>query len=323
MLVTGFMGSPRKNGNTAFLLKRFLEEIQSLGGETRQIHVPDLKIRPCTGCSMCEKKGHCHFDDDMQTTVFPLLRNSQIVVMASPIYFYTVPTEMKAMIDRTQTLWSRKFKLGLKDPEETKRQGFLLSVGATRGKDLFDSINLTMKYFFRGISTDFMGGLTYSRIEDPHEMKKHPTVEADIHHAAENIMSGFTQKPSWLFLCSDNSLASQMAAAFAQNMAGKTVHVYSAGFHPAQDIHPLLVPAMEEKGIDLAFRKPCGIESVSQVIRPERVIVIGEHGTRSLPFPSTDILNWDMNIPQPSSMEEIKKMRDRIEGNVNSLLLSK
>lgn len=323
MLVTGFMGSPRKNGNTAFLLKRFLEEIQSLGGETRQIHVPDLKIRPCTGCSMCEKKGHCHFNDDMQTTVFPLLRNSQIVVMASPIYFYTVPAEMKAMIDRTQTLWSRKFKLGLKDPEETKRQGFLLSVGATRGKDLFESINLTMKYFFRGISTDFKGGLTYSRIEDPHEMKKHPTVEADIRHSAENIMSSFTQKPAWIVLCSDNSLTSQMAAAFAQKMAGESVHVYSAGFHPAQDIHPLLVPAMEEKGIDLAYRKPCGIESVSQVIRPERVIVIGKHGTRSLPFPGADILNWDMDIPKPSSIEDIKKLRDLIEYKVNSLLLSK
>ncbi|MFA6013386.1 MAG: hypothetical protein WC799_25570, partial [Desulfobacteraceae bacterium] len=154
-------------------------------------------------------------------------------------------------------------------------------------------------------------------------MKKHPTVEADIRHAAENIMSGFTQKPSWLFLCNDNSLTSQMAAAFAQKIAGETVHVYSGGFHPAKDIHPLLVPAMEEKGIDLAFRKPCGIESVSQVIRPERVIVIGEKVTRSLPFPCADILNWDMDIPQPSSMEEIKKVRDWIEDKVNSLLLSK
>jgi arsenate reductase len=151
---------------------------------------------------------------------------------------------------------------------------------------------------------------------------KHPTVEADIRHAAEYIMTRFTQKPAWLFLCHDNSLTSQMAAAFAQRMAGDTIDMYSAGFNPAQDIHPLLVPAMEEKGIDLAYRKPCDIESASRMIRPERVIVIGET-PQPLPFPCDDIMNWDMGIPRPSTMEEIKKMRDRIEDKVNSLLSTK
>jgi multimeric flavodoxin WrbA len=319
MLVTGFMGSPRRKGNTSFLLNSFLEETKRLGADTHVVHVPDLTIRPCTGCSLCEKKGFCHFDDDMTNTVFPLLRNSDAVIIASPIYFYNVPAEMKAMIDRTQTLWSRKFKLGLKDPDEHKRKGFLLSVGATRGKDLFDSINLTMKYFFRGISTDFAGSLTYSRIEDPGEMKKHPTVEEDIRHAAENLVAGFTQKRSWVFLCRDNSLTSQMAQAFAQNLAGESLHVYSAGINPAADLNPLLVPFMAENKMDLAFRKPSGMESLQRTVRPERVILIGDHETAPPPFENAVVDLWDIPVSIDPSMDELKKVGDLIKNKVNSL----
>jgi multimeric flavodoxin WrbA len=319
MLITGFMGSPRKKGNTAFMLDRFLDEARALGAETRKIHVPDLKMKACTGCSLCEKKGYCRFSDDMQEIVYPLLRNSHIIVMASPIYFYTVPAEMKTMIDRGQTLWSRKFKLGLKDPYESKRKGFLLSVGATRGADLFDSINLTMKYYFKGISVDFSGGLTYSRIEAIGEMKKHPSAEKDIRDAVRKLMTGFIEKPSWLFVCADNSLTSQMAAAFAQAKAGESINAFSAGIVPARDIHPLLVPAMEEKGLDLMYRKPSGLLPLTGVIKPRKVVVIGNENIPPDVFPEAEILSWDIPLSSQPDREEIVKIRDIIDHKITDL----
>ncbi len=320
MLVTGFMGSPRKHGNTAYLLDRFLEEAARLGAETRKIHVPDLKVTPCTGCSVCEKKGRCVFKDDMQTTVFPLLRNSGLVVMASPIYFYTVPAEFKAMIDRTQTLWSRKFKLGLKDPEEGRRKGFLLSVGATRGKDLFDSINLTMKYFFRGISTDFKGGLTYARIEDPGDMKKHPDVDEHIRLAAQKLLSGMDDKRSCLFLCRDNSYASLMASAFARIHAGDNGAFYSAGFVPSETANPFLVPVMEEKSLDLAYVKPAGVQSLIPFIRPDHVVIMGPTDYPVPDLANVDVTFWDMDLPESPTMDDMRRIRDDIEERVLILM---
>ena len=320
MLVTGFMGSPRKGGNTSFLLKSFLAEAERFGAETRYIHVPDLTIHPCTGCSLCEKKGHCHFDDDMQKTVFPLLKNSQVIIIASPIYFYNVPAELKALIDRSQTLWARKFKLGLTDPSEKSRKGFLLSVGATRGKDLFDSINLTMKYFFKGISTDYSGQLTYPLIEDLGEIKKHPTVKTDISHAAENLLPFFTKKKTLAFICRSNSLTSQMAAAFAQHMAKGEIHVYSAGTLPGQDIHPLLVPAMAEKGLDLAYRKPMGIPSLFKGTRPDHVVIMGDPDDTALFVPGASLSFWEIPDPQAPSPETVARLRDQIEQRVSGLI---
>lgn len=320
MLVTGFMGSPRKKGNTSFLLQRFLSELENLGAETRSVHVPDLTIRPCIGCGLCERKGFCHFDDDMRSTVLPLIRNSQVLVMASPIYFYTVPAEMKALIDRTQTLWSRKFKLGLVDPDEQSRKGFLLSVGATRGNDLFDSIHLTMKYFFRGISTDYAGSLTYWQIEEPGDMKKHPTVEEDIRSAAEDLMAGFLEKPSWLFLSHSDDLAGPMARALCQTLGQGRVQAHSAGLQPARETHPLLVPYMAEQGLDLDYRIPGSIESAVRTIRPEKVIVIGCLASPAA-FPESDILHWDIPCPDDPSSQDMKAMETLIRNKLNTLFL--
>lgn len=320
MRVTGFMGSPRKHGNTAYLLDRFLEEAERFGAETQKIHVPDLKVTPCTGCSVCEKKGRCVFKDDMQDRVFPLLRNSDIVVMASPIYFYTVPAEFKAVIDRTQTLWSRKFKLGLKDPDEGRRKGFLLSVGATRGKDLFDGINLTMKYFFRGISTDFAGGLKYSRVEDPGDMKNHPGVDGDIRETVQKLFSEAAAKPSWLFLCRDNSYASQMASAFARIHDRENRGIYSAGRDAAVAIHPYLVPVMEEKALDLAYVNPSGIQSWLPRLRPEQIVVLGQVDLKGVDVSGCKLTIWDMDLPMAPSMEDMRLIRDDIEQRVLNLI---
>ncbi len=322
MIVTGFMGSPRKAGNTAFLLNSFLKEAEIAGAETRQIHVPDLNIHPCTGCGICEKKGVCHFDDDMQQLVFPLLRKSDLVVIAAPIYFYNAPAELKALIDRSQALWARKFKLRLNDPCESSRKGFLLSVGATRGKDLFEGIHLTMKYFFRGISANFSGQLTYNRTEDPGEIKKHPTVESDIRKTVQTLIPlSEKTKPSLIFVCRSNSLTSQMAAAFAQKLAGDRLRILSAGTRPAETVHPDLVVLMAEKGIDVAFRKPQGIASaMSLCSSPSHVVILGQGEDTAIHVHGAKTITWNMVDPLCDSSQGSPLLRDQIEGKVKDLL---
>ncbi|MBU1169537.1 MAG: NAD(P)H-dependent oxidoreductase [Proteobacteria bacterium] len=321
MIVSGFMGSPRKNGNTAFLLKKFLKEAEALGAETRMLHVPDLTIHPCTGCALCEKKGYCHFNDDMQKEVFPLMRMSDVVVIASPIYFYNVPSELKALIDRSQTLWSRKYKLRLTDPGQSSRKGFLLSVGATRGKDLFDSIHLTMKYFFRGIAADFAGELTYNRIEEPGEMKRHATLNSDVHTAAEQLLTPLKQRtPTLVFVCRDNSLTSQMAAAFAQHYAGDRIHALSAGIHPGHDIHPELVKTMEKKNLDVAYRRPRSLASLTVGTRPDRVILLGDGEDTAIHIPGARVSSWTIPGGHNPDTDSMASLCDVIEDKVKDLI---
>ena len=107
---------------------------------------------------------------DVKDEIYPLLREAELVVVATPIFFYNMTAQLKAVIDRCQTFWARKYKLKLKDPGANMRRGFLLAVGATKGKNLFEGLNLTTQYFFDAIWAKFEDSLTYRGIEGPKDL---------------------------------------------------------------------------------------------------------------------------------------------------------
>ena len=152
--------------------------------------------------------------------IYPLLWQADTVVMATPVFFYGPPAQMKALIDRCQTLWSRRYVYHLTDPGRRWRQGFLLSLGATRGKKLFDGVALTAKYFFDAIGAGFVGSLTYRQIEEPGDIVKHPTALTEVRERAGVLMQPLLKRKKILFLCRENACRSQMASAFARYHAG-------------------------------------------------------------------------------------------------------
>ena len=81
MLVLGFQGSPRRKGNTSFLLSTFMQAVESLGAQTRIIEVTKKNIIPCKEYVVCEKKGFCPIDDDIKTEIYPLIRQAEVVVL--------------------------------------------------------------------------------------------------------------------------------------------------------------------------------------------------------------------------------------------------
>jgi len=95
MLALGLMGSPRKKGNTDFLLSSFMNEVEKAGVRTHIIEIAKRNIMPCMEYSVCEKKGTCPIDDDMND-IYPLLREADIIVLATPIFFYNAPAQKKA-----------------------------------------------------------------------------------------------------------------------------------------------------------------------------------------------------------------------------------
>ena len=136
MLVLGLQGSPRKKGNTNYLISTFMDAAEKSGARTIAIDVTQKDIIPCKEYTVCEKKGFCPIDDYVKEEIYPLLRQADVVVVASPIFFYNMSAQLKAVVDRCQMFWARKYRLKLRDPGAGMRRGFLLSAGATRGKNL-------------------------------------------------------------------------------------------------------------------------------------------------------------------------------------------
>lgn len=320
MKVLGFQGSPRKKGNTNYLLSAFMDEAEILGAQPHIIEVAQKHIVPCIGCGFCEKKGYCITkDDDMTNEIYPLLREAEVVVLATPIYFYNVPAQLKAPIDRSQTLWSRKYKLNLIDPARHYRRGVLLAQGATKGKNLFEGVDLTAKYFFDAVGAGYNGSLTYRHIENIGDMEKHPTVHKDVIASVKQLLSPLLGRKKILFACRENACRSQMAAAFAQFFAGDKIEAISAGSEPAEKINSDMVKVMAEKGIDMVFRKTRFLDKAVSELQPHMIITMG--CGEACPFiPGMERLDWDLPDPAGKSMDVMRNVCDEIEKKVKALI---
>jgi multimeric flavodoxin WrbA len=132
MRVLGIHGSPRKGGNSDLLLQRALEGAESAGAEVASLRAADLDMGGCLECGGCDETGECVVDDDMQK-VYPRLDRADAIILATPVFFYAPPAQLKAIIDRAQAPWNRRRLSGKKKHESGT--GYLIAVGATKGKN--------------------------------------------------------------------------------------------------------------------------------------------------------------------------------------------
>lgn len=94
-------GSPRKHGNSDRLADQFIRGALAAGNEVEKIYISDKRINGCLGCGACQKNGgKCIQRDDMQELYQKILA-ADVVVLASPVYFYSWTSQIKAVIDRT------------------------------------------------------------------------------------------------------------------------------------------------------------------------------------------------------------------------------
>ena len=315
MFLLGLQGSPRLKGNTTTLLNAFAEEASRLGVHTHIINVTEKNIEPCKEYIVCEKKGICPIKDDMEWELYPLIRKADIVVAATPIFFYNCTSQLKSVIDRCQTFWARKYKLKLKDPGSVTRRGYLLSVGATKGKNLFEGLNLTASYFFDAIDASFEGSITYRGIEHRKDMEKHPTMREDVRQAVQKLMQPLLKRKRILFLCHDNACYSQIAYAYAQSLFGNRYEVSCAGVQPLESTHPSLEPVMKEEGIDMAFRIPQPFDSVKVLEMPDWVITLGEKEI-AIDLPHVEPVHWELPGYLDKPIDFIRNLRDDIKQRV-------
>ncbi len=180
------MGSPRRGGNTDLLLDAFLQGVGEGGGEFIKIMIGDLSISPCQGCLACEETGECIIKDDMRPIYAKLLAADKIVI-AAPNYFYGLPAQCKALIDRCQALWARKHILNSApvalSPGQPTKEAFALLLGATGGKELFAGQLKTIRYFLEPMDASLTGSLLFRKIEKKEDILRHPTALDEAYRA--------------------------------------------------------------------------------------------------------------------------------------------
>lgn len=148
--------SPRKGGNTQLLAESFERGAKEAGNEVEIVTLRDKTVAFCRGCFACQKLGKCVIKDDANE-ITDKICNADVVVWATPIYYYSMSGQMKTMIDRANSLYSRVFKF---------RAVYLLSVaadddpktdeGAAKGVqgwvDCFDGVTFSDKLFVGGVN---------------------------------------------------------------------------------------------------------------------------------------------------------------------------
>ena len=174
--IVAIYGSPRRKGNTATLMKKAVEGARDSGADVEEIVLRDLKISPCLEIYGCLQAGECAIKDDFQAVRDKIL-SAQGLILASPVFFYTVSAHTKMLMDRFQSLWVKKYWIDKKTPDEQQtnnRKGLFISVGATKGKKLFDGMLLSIRYFFDVLDMELWKALLYRQLDFQDDVLKHP-----------------------------------------------------------------------------------------------------------------------------------------------------
>ncbi len=178
--VLAISSSPRKDGNSDLLAKEAMRGAREAGTDVEYVRVIDLNISPCRSCGYCEKKGVCSIKDDFPPLMEKMLA-ADLLIFATPIYFMSVGAWGKMVIDRCQTLWARKYVLETPNRSSDGKvwAGMCIAVGGSRSLKMFDSIRLTMKYFYDVLEIDETEEIFYNQLDRKGAVKEHPSALED------------------------------------------------------------------------------------------------------------------------------------------------
>ncbi|MGD9097820.1 MAG: flavodoxin family protein, partial [Desulfobacterales bacterium] len=105
--IVAIYGSPRRAGNTATLLRQAVAGARDQGAAVEEIYLRDLKMSPCLEIYGCKRDGECAIKDDFQG-VRDIILAADGIILASPIFFYSVSAQVKILMDRFQSQWVKK-----------------------------------------------------------------------------------------------------------------------------------------------------------------------------------------------------------------------
>ncbi len=187
MKVLGINGSPRIGGNTDILLDKALEGAREKGAKTEKVILNELKFSSCQECENLKDDGSCIVKDDMQK-LYKKIKDADILILASPIFFGSLSAQTKMMIDRFQCLWRAKYILK-KDTGFKSIKGAFISVEGSNRKDFFDNAKSIVRNLFATINIDYKEELFCPNIDVKASISKHPDCLKKASELGERLVS--------------------------------------------------------------------------------------------------------------------------------------
>lgn len=175
-LVLGIAGSPRRNGNSDRLLAAALEGAREAGARTETLVAATSGVNPCLGCNACSRDGVC-IQRDGGDALYAAIDAADAIVVASPVYFATVPGVLKVLYDRMQPYWARTHVLH--QPRPPRRPGGILLVRAGGDPYGFDAAEATTRSVLAVLGIDVLGEVRILGVDTPSDLvATHPEEHA-------------------------------------------------------------------------------------------------------------------------------------------------
>jgi len=179
------MASPRKNSNSSILARQVGAGAEAGGASVECVSLHNLDIRPCTGCDACRNGPYCVIEDDMQA-LYPKLRACDALVLASPVYWFSVAAQMKTFVDRWYAFGGDQAYAAL----DGKRVGIVLTYGDA---DPFVSgaVNAlrTLQDSFRYVGATIVGAV-YGSASVPGEIRNNRALMEKATELGKQLASG-------------------------------------------------------------------------------------------------------------------------------------
>lgn len=189
MKVIGFTASPRKEGNTAWVINKILEGSKEQGAETQSWYSSDLDIKPCQSCYGCKKGDRgCIINDDMQK-LYGAIEHADALVLGSPVYMGQMSAQAKIFIDRLFARFSPRFSPHFKEENAAKKKLILVFTQGNPDSGMFQVYFDYTKKMFQLLEFDVREVLVIAgmRNEPAHERK-------DLHTAMKDIGSSLVSE---------------------------------------------------------------------------------------------------------------------------------
>lgn len=182
------VGGHRKK-NTWWMATSFAEGLMEAGYETEWIRTAATDIRPCIGCEACRDFLGCIQKDGMQH-LYETIEEARVVVIATPLYFFSYSSDVKAWIDRCQPFWERTFRRQEKHSRAKERKGILLAnQGGPFQTNAFEAVEQTARTLFRAmqVANTMFYGLSNT---DRHPVEERTDILVELQKLGRNLDAG-------------------------------------------------------------------------------------------------------------------------------------
>jgi multimeric flavodoxin WrbA len=185
-LIVAIAGSPRRGGNTDLLLEAAAQGALEEGAQVEVLRPSEMQFSPCLHCGGCATTGVCVLHDEMEP-VYGLIERLDGMILASPVYFANVTAQVKALIDRAQALWARKYLLHQPLSADGKpRPVLFLSALGSDARSHITSTRATVKAFIDSFDGQYEE-LIFPRVEQAAEIADHWTALPQAHAAGAEL----------------------------------------------------------------------------------------------------------------------------------------